>query len=349
MDVSEIAPQVSIVIPCRNEIGWIARCLQSILDNDFPKDRLEVLVVDGMSDDGTRAVIEAFARQHPWVRIVDNPKRITPIAMNLGIAAARGRIVMRMDAHVEYPTRYVSALVERLESSRADNVGCVCITCAANDTAVAKAIAIGMSHPLGVGNSYFRIGIQEPRWVDTVPFGCYRREVFDRIGLFDEELIRNQDDELNLRLLRAGGRILLVPDVVCRYFARNSLPKLWRMYYQYGFFKPLVARKVGRVMTLRQLVPAVFVLTLAVAAIGSIWSWYAALAGAVVMAAYVAVIAVAAVQAGWRQGLGCMAYLGMVFPTLHLSYGLGYLHGIVQFVIFRRKLVGRGTVAPISR
>ena len=149
-------------------------------------------------------------------------------------------------------------------------MGGVCRTLPAADTAVAKAIAVGMSHPLGVGNSHFRIGSSEDRWVDTVPFGCYRREVFDRIGLFDEELVRNQDDELNLRLIKHGGRILLSPRIVCKYFARDSLAKLWRMYYQYGYFKPLVVRKVGGVMTLRQLAPPLFVLCLAATALAGL-------------------------------------------------------------------------------
>ena len=261
---------VTVIVPCRNERKWIGPCLQSIFDNDYPSDRLEVLVVDGMSNDGTRQIVETFAGGHPQLRLLSNEKRITPTALNLGIAAARGGIVMRMDAHVEYPRDYVSSLVRLLEESGADNVGGVCRTLPADESATARAIAVGMSHPLGVGNSHFRIGSREDRWVDTVPFGCYRREVFDRIGLFDEELVRNQDDELNFRLTRHGGRILLSPRIVCKYFARDSLAKLWRMYYQYGYFKPLVVRKVGGVMTLRQLAPPLFVLLLATTALAGL-------------------------------------------------------------------------------
>ena len=193
--------------------------------------------------------------------------------MNLGIAAAGGSVIVRMDAHVEYPGRLHLRAGGPLERSGADNVGGVCQTLPAGDSAVAKAVAFGMSHPLGVGNSHFRIGTLEDRWVDTVPFGCYRREVFDRIGLFDEELVRNQDDEFNLRLIRHGGRILLSPRIVCKYFARDSLAKLWRMYYQYGYFKPLVVRKVGGVMTIRQLLPPLFVLSLIVTGLAAPWSW----------------------------------------------------------------------------
>jgi glycosyltransferase involved in cell wall biosynthesis len=340
---------VSVVIPCRNEAAWIRPCLESILANDYPNDRLEVLVVDGMSDDGTRAIVEEVAARRPCVRLLDNIKRITPTALNTGIAAARGAILMRMDAHVEYPRDYISKLVLELERSGADNVGGVCQTCPANDTALAQAIAIGMSHRLGVGNSYFRIGASEPRWVDTVPFGCYRREIFERIGGFDEELVRNQDDELNLRLIRAGGRILLVPSVVCRYYARDSLGKLWRMFFQYGYFKPLVTRKVGRLMTLRQLIPAVFVVALFATALAAPWHRAAAALFFAILLAYAAAIVAYGAAPAVRQGVGCALWLCLVFPVLHFSYGFGYLKGVLDFMILCRQAFSKAGMTPISR
>ncbi len=347
--VNSEPPLISVIIPCRNEVRWIRAGLESILENDYPKERLEVLVVNGMSDDGTRSVVLELAGRHSGIRLLDNPQKITPTALNIGIAAARGSIVMRMDAHVAYPANYISALAGRLEESGADNVGGVCVTRPAKDTAIGRAIAAGMSHPLGVGNSYFRIGASEPRWVNTVPFGCYRRDVFNRIGVFDEQLVRNQDDEFNLRLIRRGGRILLTPEVVCDYYARDSLGKLWRMYYQYGYFKPLVVRKVGGVMTLRQVVPAVFLLSLAAAAVAAIWSTTAALLGAAIVLVYAAVIFAAAAAASRREGIGCGLGLIAVFPTLHLSYGLGYLRGVLDFMILRRDRAGHLETTPLSR
>ncbi|MCE5267550.1 MAG: glycosyltransferase family 2 protein [Planctomycetaceae bacterium] len=340
---------VSVVVPCRNEVKWIGPCLESILANDFPKEQLEVLVVDGMSDDGTRPIVEDFSRRYPFVRMIDNPRRITPVALNVGIAASHGSVIVRMDAHVDYPTHYISRLVHWLETSGADVVGGQCHTCPANGSTLAKAIALGMSHPLGVGNSHFRIGSTEPRWVDATPLGCFRRDVFDRIGLFDEELIRNQDDEIELRLIRAGGRVLLVPDVAFRYYTRDSLRKLWRMYYQYGYFKPLVVRKVGRLMTARQLVPAVFVLSLVVAALAAPWSWVAVCMLAAIVLAYTAAIISLGAAPAIRQGLGCSFWLCAVFPTLHMSYGLGYLKGVLDFMIFRRRASGQGDATPITR
>ncbi|MDP3910739.1 MAG: glycosyltransferase family 2 protein, partial [Gemmatimonadales bacterium] len=251
-----MTPRVTVILPCRNEARYIGPCLDSILSASYAPERLEVLVVDGMSDDGTRAVVAEYAAAHPRIQLLDNPSRIVPTALNVGIRAAAGDVIARMDAHVVYPPEYLPRLVAALEESGADNVGGCIITLPADGTAVAQAIAIALGHPFGVGNSHFRIGARAARLVDTVPFGCYRRDVFARIGEFDEELVRNQDDEFNHRLVASGGRVLLLPDVVSYYYARGSFRQVARMFYQYGAFKPLVARKVGRIMTLRQLVPA---------------------------------------------------------------------------------------------
>ena len=302
-----------------------------------------------MSSDETRSVVESYAATHACIRLLDNIKQIAPAALNIGIAAAQGTVIMRMDAHVDYPADYIRALVHLLLEKGADNVGGVCLTQPGGATAMARAIAIGMSHPMGVGNSYFRIGSAEQRWVDTVPFGCYRKEVFDRIGLFDEELVRNQDDEFNLRLIRSGGRILLAPEVACRYYARDSLGKLWRMYYQYGYFKPLVVRKVKGVMTPRQLVPPLFVLFLMAGMLLAPWSRIAAVALAVVVVSYAAAVAACSLMA-WRKHGGRAALgLGLVFPAMHLSYGIGYLRGTWNFLVLRRGAQAHAAVTPMTR
>ena len=170
-----------------------------------------------------------------------------------------------------------------------------------------------------------------------------------RIGLFDEELVRNQDDELNLRLIRAGGRILLVPSVVCRYYARDSLGKLWRMFFQYGYFKPLVTRKVGRVMTVRQLIPAVFIVALLATALAAPWHWTAATLFFAIVLAYLAAIVAFGAAPAVRQGVGCALWLCLVFPVLHFSYGFGYLKGVFDFMIVRRRASPKAEMTPISR
>lgn len=343
-------PLVSIIIPCRNEVDRIEACLDSLLRGSYPGDRLEMIVADGMSDDGTRERVARFAASHPAVRMLDNPRRITPTALNLAIASARGDVLMRVDAHNSYPDNYVAALVDWLQRSGADNVGGVCVTVPSGPGVMSRAIAVALSHPAGVGNSHFRIGVSEPRWVDTVPFGCYRRDVFERIGLFDEELVRNQDDELNTRLIRAGGRILLVPDVVSTYHARDSLRKLWRMYYQYGYFKPLVARKVGGVFTWRQLVPPLFVSSLIAAVVLAL----VIPASAPLLALLAGLYAIALLGVGAtvfrRHGFAVALAVCAAVPVLHFSYGFGFLRGVLDFLILRRKGVrGAPAAVPMSR
>jgi cellulose synthase/poly-beta-1,6-N-acetylglucosamine synthase-like glycosyltransferase len=343
-------PLVSVVIPCRNERRYIGPCLDALLAMDYPHDRLEILVVDGMSDDGTREVLADYRARHPIIRVLDNPGRVTPNALNIGVAGSRGEIIMPIGAHNASPPHYITRLVHCLEESGADNVGGILTTEPGGPGAVARAIAIAMAHPFGVGNAHFRIGTREPRWVDTVPFGCYRREVFDRIGLFDEDLIRNQDDELNIRLIRAGGRILLVPDVVSSYHARDSLAKLWRMYYQYGYFKPLVARKVGGVFTWRQLVPPAFVLALIISSVAAIVLPGTAPLPAIIVGAYLAGVVAIALPVALGHGVGVALALSAAIPVLHVSYGTGFLKGVVDFLILRRKSVrGAPTAVPTSR
>jgi hypothetical protein len=280
------------------------------------------------------------------VRLLDNPMRVTPAALNLGIAATTGDIVLRMDMHVRYPADYIRRLVDALEESGADNVGGVLRTLPGAPGPLAQAIAMALAHPFGVGNAVFRTGVRAPTWVDTVPFGCFRRELFDRLGGFDLELVRNQDDEMNGRIIRAGGRILLLPDVVVDYFARPSLGKLARMYYQYGYYKPLVVRKLGLLPTARQLVPAAVLLALAAAAVA------AALAPSVgrpalalVAGAYLLGVALAATVAWWRTRQGAALLLTAVFPVLHFSYGWGYLRGLLPAM---RRARGPARVADVA-
>jgi len=343
-------PMVSIILPCRNEERYIATCLETILATTYPHDRLEVLVVDGRSDDGTLVVVAEFAAAHPrMIRLLDNPLRITPVALNIGIEAASGEIIVRMDAHVAYPPEYLSSLVAALEETGADNVGGVIVTLPADNTPVARAIAVGLSHPLGVGNSYFRIGAREQRDVDTVPFGCFRRDVFDRIGMFDEDLPRGQDEELNFRLIRRGGRVVLLPNVLSYYYARGSLRKLARMYYQYGYFKPRVAQKVGAVMTVRQLVPSLFLLSLFAAGTASVWWPPARLVTLAIAGSYAAAILGSAALAAPRHGVVSALLLVAVFPLLHFSYGIGFLAGAVRLLLRRWRGHPDATALPASR
>jgi len=342
-------PFVSVIIPSRNEENFIARCLVSIVAQDYPRETLEVLVIDGMSEDKTRDITSQYSEGHPFLKLLDNPKKIVPAALNIGINKSQGEIIVRMDAHNTYEKDYISKCARYLQKLQADNVGGLWITLPGADTLIAHAIALGLSHPFGVGNASYRIGTKEPKYVDTVPFGCYRKEVFEKVGLFDEDLVRNQDDEFNLRLIKNGGKILLVPDIVSYYYARDSLSKLWKMYYQYGYFKPLVAQKVGGVLTWRQLIPALFVGGLIASAALSIifktFLWVFLLA----LSLYLAANLVFSFQISLKKGMKYFAVLPVVFSTLHLSYGVGYLKGVWDFLILKKNKKKKIEDLPITR
>lgn len=339
---------VSVIVPCRNERRYIVQCLESILQNDY-QGELEVLVVDGASDDGTRELLFECAQRSSRIRVLDNPSRITPAALNIAIRNSRGDVVVRMDAHCRYPVDYISSLVGWLEQSGADNVGGVWRTLPGAETAIARAIALALTHPFGVGNAHYRLGISEPKWVDTVPFGCYKRDVFERIGLFDEELVRNQDDELNQRVLRNGGRILLVPDVVIDYYARDSIGKVARMYYQYGFFKPLVAKKLRGIGTMRQVVPAALLLSLAISLALSPWMQLARWIFAGILGSYFTAVVIAIITLLPRNRMGVAALTGVVFPSLHFGYGWGSVRGLAHFFLRGLPATAKTKEIPLSR
>lgn len=322
---------ITVICPIYNEESHIKDCILSILSQDYPKDDLEVLFVDGLSDDRTRNIIESYSQQYPFIHLLDNPKRIAPTALNIGIRAAKGNIILRLDAHAKYPSDYFTVLVNKLQSTEADNVGGVCNTLPAKDTNVCKAIAYAMSSSFGMGNSHFRIGTDHEMWVDTVPFGCFRRDIFDKIGLFDEELVRNQDDEFNGRIIRHGGKILLLPKVVVDYFARDSVSKTAKMFYQYGIFKPLVNKKLHKPTTLRQFFPPLF---LAGIVIGGLLSFFST----PIMWIYISVL-ILYIFSGIIAGLRCtrrwreVLWMPVIFAAIHLSYGFGYWEGIAKVLM----------------
>lgn len=214
-------PFVSVVIPCRNEFKYIAGLLDSIVTQNYPKEKLEIIIADGMSDDGTRNIIKEYSEKYQYIKLIDNEKKIVPTALNKAIKMSIGEIIIRLDAHSIYPNNYFSKLIEVSESTGADNVGAMWETCPGNDTLKAKAIAIAMSHPFGVGGATYRIPTTktEPFEVDTVPFGCYKRSVFEKIGYYDETMLCNEDNDFNDRLLKSGGKILLIPTLKIKYFA----------------------------------------------------------------------------------------------------------------------------------
>lgn len=324
---------ISIICPIYNEAKYIARCIDSILAQDYPKDDMEVILVDGMSTDGTREIVAGYAAQYPFIRLVDNPKRIVAPAMNIGIRASKGGIIIRLDAHAIFPTNYLSELVKNLKELKAENVGGVCRTLPVNDTPVCVAIANVLSSNFGMGNSYFRVGATEVMEVDTVPFGCFHRELFDRIGYFDEELIRNQDDEFNGRIIKNGGKIYLLPQLVIDYYARDKVNKVYKMFYQYGLFKPLVNKKLGSPATMRQFFPFVFVLGLLLGPfMGFISKWFLVAYAAVILL-YFCLATCFSLKDSRNPKL--ILLQDWTYFVVHFAYGWGYLRGLMK-LLFKR-------------
>lgn len=255
-------PKVSVIIPARNEEKFIEKCIESFLTCDYPGELIEVIVVDGMSDDRTREIVGEISRRDDRVLLIDNERKITPVAMNLGVKTSKGDYIFFSGAHSEIPSNYITKCIKHAIETGADNVGGVMKTEPRVRSAVGIAISKVLSSPLGVGGAKFRTGVSKPTEVDTVPFGCYKREVFDTIGYFNEKLVRNQDIEFNLRLKRAGGKIILFPDIELTYYSRSTLEELWKNNFGNGFWV-IAAKKYAEVpYSTRHLVPLMFVLFL---------------------------------------------------------------------------------------
>lgn len=330
MNTSNSNPLVSIVLPCRNEQGRIQECLDSILRQEPPEGGWEILIADGMSTDGTREYLEQQAKAHPQIRVLDNPGRIVSTGLNAAIRAARGDIIVRMDAHTIYAPDYVRQCLAVLNETGADNVGGPMQTTAA--TFMERAIRAVFHSAFAVGGARSHLASYEG-YVDTVIYGCWKKEIFNRIGYFDEELVRNQDDEHNFRLTRAGGKIYQSARIRSWYHVRGSLRALFRQYMQYGYWKALVIRKHRMPASWRHLVPGAFIGSLCLlAAVGLIWT--PALWAAVgLMALYVAAVLAAAVVIAARSQWMLFPVLPVVIACFHFGYGYGFLRGILDFVI----------------
>jgi glycosyltransferase involved in cell wall biosynthesis len=330
-------PVVSVIIPARNEEDYIEQCLDSVLDNDYPREKLDIAVVDGMSEDKTREIVAEYSAKHKFIKCMENPERIAPTALNIGIKNAVGDVIIRMDAHNLYESDYISKCVKYLGETDADNVGGIWITIPGKNTAMARAIAFVLSSPFGVGNAYFRIGSTRPRYVDTVPFGCYKREVFENVGFFNEELVRNQDIEFNARLRKHGGKILLVPEIKSYYHARPTLWKLCSQNWRNGVWNIYLTRIVPRALSTRHLIPLLFVLGLLGCLAISLFFRLGVIPLMLICGSYLLTSLVFSVRIGLRQGVRYIPILPVVFFSLHFSYGSGMLWGIFTVRRFMRK------------
>ncbi len=322
---------VSVIIPCRNEEKYISICLDSVVNSQYPQDKMEIFVVDGNSNDQTKNIISGYCDKYQNIRLLNNPGKTAPRALNIGIEKAEGDYIIRLDAHSKYPPDYFSRLIFWAKKLNADNVGAIWITDVLNKTKKSLSIKKILSHPIGVGNSYFRIGTIDVIEADTVPFGCYKREVFSKIGLYNENLTRNQDIEFNKRLKANGGKIYLVPDITCTYYARETFSHIARNNYRNGYWNILTVyiTKLFSSLSLRHFIPLIFILSLLTPIIASIVFHPIFLLVAIFsLFAYLLLITISSIKINDKNT--SFKYLWYGFVVLHFSYGVGSLLGLLR-------------------
>jgi len=329
--------KISIIIPVLNEENYIATCLDSILESDFPMENMEILLVDGGSQDKTVDIVKEYMTKYANIQLLKNPQKIVPVAMNIGIREAKGDYIVRLDAHASYLKDYFSKLIAWHQKLDADNIGGIVQTEVINASPKTNAIKKVLSHPLGVGNSDFRVGVDELKEVDTVPFGCYPKEVFDRYGLYDERLVRNQDIELNKRIVNGGGKIYLVPDVSCVYYARENFKDLAKNNFANGYWNILTAFYTGtfRSLSLRHFIPLLFLLSLILPMFAAFWYTPFIWVGLLSLVSYLFLVIIISLRL--KNETDSFWYLLISFLTLHFFYGAGSLAGLIKVLGMKMK------------
>ncbi|NUM46803.1 MAG: glycosyltransferase family 2 protein [Anaerolineales bacterium] len=331
-------PSVSILVPCYNEQHTIALLLDAIDRQTYPRQDMEVIIADGLSTDQTRAEIARFQQTHPAlsIQIVDNPKRHIPSALNRALERARGTYLVRLDAHAVPATDYVARCVEALETGKGENVGGIWQIApghAGGGTRpgwLARAIAVAAAHPLGVGDAHYRHATQA-QYVDTVPFGAFRRALVEKIGPFDENLLTNEDYEFNVRIRQAGGKIWLDPAIRSTYFARATLSALARQYLRYGYWKGQMLRRYPETLRWRQAIPPAFVLSLVVLSLLVPFAWARGLL-AVELGVYFAALLGAGIHAALKKrDPALIPGLPLAIATMHLCWGGALVWSLISF------------------
>lgn len=337
-------PIISVIIPARNEELFIEKCLTSLLEGSYPSDRMELFVIDGCSTDRTIQVVSTMVENRGWnVKVVNNPDKTQSHALNMGINMATGKYIARADAHSEYQPDYLVKLVGYMDQyPDVYNVGGICEVLPSKHTGTAAAIATAYSHKFATGNALWRVGVSLPTLVDTVPFGFFRREAFEKYGVFDVDLPRNQDQEFNHRIIAGGNKVLLVPDVVTAYYARATIGSVAHMFFQYGWFKLLSQLKQNRIYTYRQFAPLLsflFIIALATLTILThsllfLWTGFALLGFYLVLSCISSIDAVKKK----RQKPILAPLVSLVFCVIHISFLIGNIKGIIDFLILKRRI-----------
>ena len=324
---------ISIICPVYNEEKYISGCIDSLLLQDYPLDDVEIIFVDGASNDNTVKIIKQYAEKYPFIKVINNPDRIVPVSLNIGIKASKGDIIIRLDAHATYAENYVSVLVNKLIKLNADNVGVVCRTDVLHKNKKTLAIKEVLSNRLGVGNSTFRLGVENITEVDTVPFGCWRRSVFDKFGYFDTRLIRNQDIELNKRIKRGGGKIYIIPDTYCTYFARETFKEIAKNNFANGKWIILTIFYTKQLdsLSVRHFIPLVFIVSIFLPVMLCIFYRPILYLSILSLVAYLLLILFVSIFLSIKKRLN-LVFLSLSFIVLHFSYGFGSLIGTCKSI-----------------
>ncbi|OGZ18932.1 MAG: hypothetical protein A2175_02255 [Candidatus Nealsonbacteria bacterium RBG_13_42_11] len=324
---------VSVVIPCWREEKFIGKCLDTIIEQDYPKDKLEVLVIDGMSDDKTREIVGNYSTRFPFIKLLDNPKRFTNFAFNIGIKASKGENIAIMGAHAGYAKDYILKCAKYLKEYRADNVGGVLKTLPAQNTLVAKSIAYCLSSFFGAGGSLFRTGANKPTPVDTVFGGFYKKEIFKKIGLFNENLKRSQDMEFNLRLKKAGGKILLFPDVSVSYYPQITFWNFFKHNFNDGIWSLYPLKIIKTKFKLRHYIPLVFVSAIIIFGILSVFSCLSRGILILIIFYYLLTSLCLSLMIVIREkDFRFLFLMPIAFFCRHFGYGLGSILGITKIL-----------------
>lgn len=325
---------ISVVIPCRNEVLYIEECVEAIYANQLTTDvRLQVFVVDGMSDDGTREKVQNLQSKFLTLKLIDNVKQLTPFAFNLGIHASKADYIQIVGARHILSADYIQKALNILKSK--PEVWCVggkLINEYINQTGEIISKAMSTSFGMGLGN--FRT-LAKSGYTDTVTSPMYPFWVFEKIGFFDEQLIRNQDDDFNFRVIKAGGKIYFENDISLKYYVRGNFKGLYRQFFQYGYWKVYVNQKHKAVTTLRQLVPPLFVVFIFLSILLSFLHPLLAILSAIVYMIYILMALLVGLKK--RSTFSESIKISITFPILHFSYGFGYLKGMLEFIVFRKK------------
>ncbi len=324
-------PSVSVIIPCRNEEKTIHLVLDAIHAQTYPRELQQVVIADGFSEDRTREQIESFKTSHPDldVMVVNNPKRIIPAGLNAAILASSGDLIVRMDAHSIPNPDYVALCVDALERNVAQNVGGVWDLQPGRNSWIARSIAAAAGNPLAVGDARYRF-TNKAAYVDTVPYGSYKRELFHQIGLFDETLLANEDYELNTRIIQSGGKIWLDPKIRCVYFARSSLRALSQQYYGYGYWKFQMLKHYPETLRWRQALPPAFILGLFLFLLAGIFWKPALILFAIALGLYLLVLlGVGIHMASKKSDILMIIGIPLAIITMHFSWGAGFIAGAI--------------------